>query len=397
MVTKVVTVERKTKKRLDHARIKEQLEKCSGIALKGQRGKGWTFSIGRLTLPDPAADLKAYSCKITFSTTMNRASLEEKFPAIVKRLAEAGCAGTLKPHPWRVIDPPGYVGIAEQAVVEYARTEELKVKADEPKELGSVNLEMGNHFERMYGRDAQIRRVMDALLVSESTGWKKRANTLLDGNPGCGKTEIMLCTRGMLGEEGQAWWWLDATSMTKAGALEMILESKYVPPVLFVEEIEKCPEEMLRWLLGVMDTRGEIRRTNYRVGNQAKNVRMVVIASANNVKILKNMMSGALYSRFQNRVYCPEPDRVIARQILAREVAELKGRMEWIEPALQFGYDEWCIRDPRDLINIVRTGRNRLLDGTAQKDYVETMHPMDKRLLLKRKKKLEARSKPLSA
>jgi SpoVK/Ycf46/Vps4 family AAA+-type ATPase len=186
----------------------------------------------------------------------------------------------------------------------------------------------------------------------------------------------------MLGKEGEAWQWFDATSMTKAGALEQLIEADVVPPVLFIEEIEKCEENALRWLLGVMDMRGMIRRTNYRVGNQAKNVRMVVIATANDVKLLKSMMSGALYSRFQNKVYCPRPSREIMEKILLREMEDIGGKPEWVDATLKFGVDVWGMTDPRDLITICSCGADNLLNGKFQKDYEATMHPLEKQQLL---------------
>jgi SpoVK/Ycf46/Vps4 family AAA+-type ATPase len=172
--------------------------------------------------------------------------------------------------------------------------------------------------------------------------------------------------------------------MTKAGVIELVMESDTVPGVLFIEEIEKCPENDLRWLLGVMDVRGQIRRTNYRVGNQAKNVRMVVIATANDVNLLRTVMAGALYSRFQNKIYCAPPDRQIMEQILLREVKEIKGDPKWIEPTLEFAVDKWCMDDPRDIITILSCGGERLLSGKYQIDYEATMHPLERKHLEKK-------------
>jgi MoxR-like ATPase len=262
--------------------------------------------------------------------------------------------------------------------------------------LATVNLEPGDHFNRIYGREPQIRRTFDALMLAERTGWNKRRNTLFDGPPGCGKSETMLSFAKMLGKEGEQWLWFDAPNMTKAGAVELIISAPRVPPILFIEEIEKVEEAALRWLLGVMDIRGEVRRTNYRVGNEAKNVRMFVVASANNVKLLKTVMSGALYSRFQNRIYFPEPDRDIMSQILRREVAEIEGEEAWVEPALKFGYDRWGMRDPRDLINIVSVGGKRLLDNSAQKDHEKTMHPFDKISLFRSMKRRDKTAEKLA-
>jgi hypothetical protein len=121
--------------------------------------------------------------------------------------------------------------------------------ADEPKILGEVNLEPGQHFSRIYHRDAQVNRILDALRLAQRTDWVKRTHFLLDGDPGSGKSEIMLAFAGMLGAENREWRWFDATSMTRAGAIEEVMRFPVVPPVLFIEEIEKWEEAGLRWLL----------------------------------------------------------------------------------------------------------------------------------------------------
>lgn len=250
--------------------------------------------------------------------------------------------------------------------------------------IGEINLNFPpDAFSRIYGREAQIRRLTDAVSLGRDTHWSKRKHTLFLGPPGCGKTETMLTFAHLLGEEGKAWLWFDATGTTRAGAIEMLMRSPTVPPVLFVEEIEKTQESSLRWLLGVMDERGEIRRTNYRVGNQVKAVKLCVVATCNNEGLLKGMDAGALYSRFANRVYCPEPSRDVLRKILQREVAELHPGEDfhndrWVEATLEFGYDKLNVRDPRELINMVLCGRDRLLDGSYQKDFEETLSPWDR-------------------
>lgn len=391
MATKRIIVERRTKKRLSGEQVLAQLRKCCDTAMKSGRGSGWSYQIERQKIPfrDDRADVLVHQVTIRFDQIHNRESVGAKWPKIVQRFAEAACAGQLKANPWRVTTPTGYADLADKAIGEATKSANLRVMADEPKELGTVNLEPKDNFVRVYNRMPQINRVMDALRLAQRTNWVKRTHTLFDGPPGCGKSEIMLGLRSMLGEENRAWRWMDATSMTKAGAIEEIIESSVVPPVLFLEEIEKCEEAALRWLLGVMDTRGEIRRTNYRVGNQAKNVRMVVIASANNVKLLRGLMSGALYSRFQNKVYCPRPDREVMKLILQREITEISGDPAWIEPAIRFGYDKWGMTDPRELIQICSCGAERLMNGSYQRDFEATMHPTEKRALLKAKKRVE--------
>jgi hypothetical protein len=381
-----MVVERRVQKRISPDMVRQQLQRCADLAMKGGRGRGWTYKIGRIEPPDEQGEERVYVATLTFVPTSDRESLQTKWPNICKRFAEAGCAGNLRAAPWVVVSPAGYQQVAAEAHKEQIKAQTRKEKAEEEKTLGEINIVPGDHFKRIFGRDAQIRRILDALSLAKRTEFKKRTHTLLDGEPGGGKSEIMMALADMLGKEGEAWRWFDATSMSKAGAIEEIIENPVVPPVLFIEEIEKTEEQSLRWLLGVMDTRGEIRRTNYRVGNQARNVRMVVIASANDVKLLKSVMSGALYSRFQNKVYCPDPDREIMKQILLREVKEIEGKPEWVEPALEFGYDKWGMRDPRALINILSCGGDRLLNGEYQKDYEKTMHPEDKKELLRKKR-----------
>src|SRR5262245_6544701 len=193
----------------------------------------------------------------------------------------------------------------------------------------------------------------------------------------CGKTELCLTLANALGEEGESWLWFDATSTTKAGALEKLMKAPALPPVLFVEEIEKCQENALRWLLGVMDERGEIRRTNYRVGNESRKAPLTLVATANNVTALEEMDSGAIYSRFGNRVYCLPPDREVVRKILNREISEIGGNSSWAQAALKFGFDDLQIRDCREIQNILLCGRDRLLSGEYQKDFIATMSPQD--------------------
>jgi hypothetical protein len=382
-----IVVERRVMKRGPGDKILAQLDRFASLALKGERGRGWRYAIDKIKKPlrDGDNGLWIYTQTVFFTPTSNRETIAKKWPRIVQRFARAACAGSLRGVPWKVVQPEGYTDLPAHAQDHHGKTGNLHKRADEPKILGHVNLEPDAHFSRIYGREPQINRIFDALKLASRTDWVKRTHTLLDGEPGCGKSEIMKAFANMLGCENEAWRWFDATSMTKAGAIEEIMKSPVVPPVLFIEEIEKCEEAALRWLLGVMDTRGEIRRTNYRVGNQARNVRMVVIATANDVKLLQQVLSSALYSRFQNRIYCPPPDRAIMERILTREMRDIYGRKEWVEPALEFAFDKWGMRDPRSIIAIFSCGGDRLLDGSFQRDYEATMHPHEMQKLLSTK------------
>lgn len=391
-----IIIERRLTKRLADSAVRAQVRHCTDLSLKGGRGRGWTARVAACEAKSDRNGHVVYTAAISYSTTSKRESLEAKWPQIVERFADAGCAGQFKASPWKVIEPTGFGHHAEAAKNKAAKQQKLRELADTPKELAPINLKANGSFDRIYGREAQIRRTFDALHLAVKTDWSRRRHTLYDGSPGCGKTETALAFAKMLGNEGEHWLWFDAPNMTKAGAVELLISSPSVPPVLFIEEIEKVEENALRWLLGVMDVRGEVRRTNYRVGNEAKNVRMLIIATANDVKQLKTVMSGALYSRFQNRIYFPEPDREIMGRILAREIREIGGNEKCIEAALKFGYDRWGMRDPRDLINVATCGGDRLLDGTAQADHENTMHPFDRVSLYRAKKSREKQARRMA-
>lgn len=320
-----------------------------------------------------------FSAKIAFPGKYNdthQAALRTTvLEALILRFDPPWLEDTVEIHPLGIGTP-----VDPAAVIE---------KADPTRPIGEINLDFPpDAFSRIYGREAQIRRLTDAISLGRDTHWNKRKHTLFLGPPGCGKTETMLTFARHLGEEGKAWLWFDATSTTRAGAIEMLMKSPVVPPVLFVEEIEKTHESSLRWLLGLMDERGEVRRTNYRVGNQVKAINMCVVATCNNEQLLKSMDAGALYSRFANRVFCPEPGRDVLEKILLREIAELVPDMtlwpkhhHWVKETLEFAYDDLAIRDPRELINMVLCGRDRLLDGSYQADFKATLSPMDRKQL----------------
>src|SRR5207253_11168735 len=143
--------------------------------------------------------------------------------------------------------------------------------------------------------------------------WRVRSHCLLWGRPACGKTEILLAIERMLGREAVVK--LDATMTSKAGAENLILELDSVPPILLIEELEKCDPANLPWLLGVLDQRGEIVKTVFRNAFR-KETKCLCLATANSLDLLERVHSGALASRFPNKIPCPRPSRAVLEKIL---------------------------------------------------------------------------------
>src|SRR5204863_1375182 len=126
-----------------------------------------------------------------------------------------------------------------------------------------------------------IRLLLDTLGAAHTSDFLVRNHCLLWGRPACGKTEILLAVERMLGPEAVVK--LDATMTSKAGAENLLLELEAVPPVLLIEELEKCDAGNLPWLLGVLDQRGEVIKTNARIGTVRKEARCLCLATVNDL------------------------------------------------------------------------------------------------------------------
>jgi hypothetical protein len=230
------------------------------------------------------------------------------------------------------------------------------------------------YFDHIYGRDEQIEVVMSSIEALEISDCENRFHTVLHGPPACGKTEIVRAFKNMLGEEAVLEY--DATSTTQAGAIKDLNERDVMPKLLVVEEMEKTDENSLRWMLSILDHRGEIRKTNYRETIQ-KEVKLMCLATVNDYELFKKIMYGALASRFTNHLYCDRPNDAILRKILSREIAKVQGDYAWIDPAVEFAL-AMGITDPRKVTSICLCGRENLLDGSYQDKVVACMPPLER-------------------
>ena len=235
-------------------------------------------------------------------------------------------------------------------------------------------VEAGQHFSHLYSLDNQIELVLSAVTEYERSEYANRFHCLLYGEPACGKTEILRSLTRMLGTD--AVMHFDATSTTSAGAKQLLTESARIPPVLCIEEIEKADEVSLRWLLGVLDYRAEVRALKFRQGLVSREIKLLCLATVNDMALFNRMMDGALASRFSHKIYCPRPSRQTLEMILKREVTKVNGNPLWIDAALDYCLKEEETNDPRRIITVCLCGRDRLLNGEYQSLLNKTRKPI---------------------
>lgn len=284
-------------------------------------------------------------------------------------VSQADAKGRSQPgNPWQVtqVDGAEYMPLAPQDMGESISAE-----------IGYAPVLMPSdwrdHFKHLYGLDPHINRVFRSIDNAIKTDFKSRVNSVLVGPPGCGKTDICQTWKGILGEEAVLEF--DGTSTTMAGAQKELAEREELPRLLLVEEIEKAPEASLSWLLSILDMRGEIRKTTARASaNILRETKMLCIATVNNWELFQRANAGALASRMSNKIFFQRPSRELLEKILIREVGRFDGRMEWIEPTLEF-VERIGTTDPREVIAIMLCGRDALLDGSYQADMEATASP----------------------
>jgi hypothetical protein len=373
----VIRLEKRSSRRLDPAVVRRSIQRIADRALAGGRDKKWSLTggSGRGIEPAETSDGYLYATTFRFSRAgkpVNEDMAQRQFSAVVEIVEKAANGPG-----WSINDgsePPA--GTNGHHVSTGGATERTG-----PKDYANVelNTDLGHHFDHIYDRDSQIRLVNSAVRAAIDSNFEHRFNAVLYGPPACGKTEILNTFARMLGEDAVLRF--DCTSTTKAGAEKILLESAFLPSILIAEEIEKTSEDSLRYMLGLLDHRAEIRKTNFRIGTQSRKVRMLVLATVNDVGLFERMMDGALASRFSHKVYCPRPTREVLRRILEREVVKPGkdgnplGKRSWINPALDYALDREGTNDPRRVLTICLSGGDRLLNGSYQKDLDNARDP----------------------
>lgn len=259
--------------------------------------------------------------------------------------------------------------IKDVIVSRSASSQGWELEGAEKKEYATVKAmppKKTDDFADIYGREPHIGIIEAAINTAVSSNFMIRNHCVLYGPPGTGKSRLMEAIIAKCGGP-DAVVRFDATSLTQAGAEEEIIAAAKVPRFMFLEEAEKTHPDNLRWMIPVLDQRGELIKTNARVGTIRKEAKILTIATVNDMDLFKGVLAGALASRFIIKLFCPPPDRKTLTKILEKELRQIpNAKPEWIEPALDY-CDKYGITDPRDIIGVCTTGQDRLIDGSYQK------------------------------
>lgn len=239
------------------------------------------------------------------------------------------------------------------------------------------------HLGTLYDREPHIRLIHDSAFTHMKSGGKFRTHVLLYGPAASAKTTLLSGFKAMYEQDGvERVMMIDATTTSKAGFETKLLSMAsdgLLPEFIYIEEIEKQMKRVpavFNCLLSIMDSRGTISRTNARIGSVTKETPVTVWATSNDEHFIKSYDSGAIWSRFQRRIKCEAPSRERVIQIVNDKIKNFPdGKAEWIIPAVELGWDYLGSRDPREIVALTLDGKDRLLDGTFQKDIKATTEP----------------------
>jgi hypothetical protein len=407
-----VTLQRKNGKRVDTGVIQNNLNPIINRSTSGTRSN-WTTKPYRVIAPVVPEDdgFYLYKTTITYERRSNRNAdnnrLTNEMNAILSVLQESGQSSRFGDYPWTFSGPPktyGFEAIENpksdaqpdggadnvdlSELVDFDRALSLEDIEIPDVLINGTDADIEKHpaFQGIYGRAAHIRVMFSSIKTMKDTGGMRRNHVLLYGLPGCAKSSLFKGVQTVLGHGG--FLALNANSATRAG-IEAIflrrLKQTGVPPVVFIEEIEKTLEAVLTVWLSMMDERAEVRKVTNNEASRAE-TRVLCFATANDKLLLDRLMGGrpghpgALSSRFTKQLYVPRPSRDMMRRILLRDINLYGGNPLWADKALEIA-DEVGTNDPRIVLAYLDGGERLLTD--KYKEDILTIHRLEKEDLKK--------------
>jgi hypothetical protein len=235
---------------------------------------------------------------------------------------------------------------------------ELKI----PQELltgGDSAINDHEAFRGIYGRAAHIRRGLRAIdafqrsaEIQKQGGKDKlvdlsRNHVLYWGPPAAAKYRILRGFKRLFPKGSH--FTLDAPNATKAGIIRLFRTTfrDACPSLVFVEEIEKVPPDILTVWLAMLDERAEVSKFTHFKQDKVK-VNFLCIATCNDRNLLNTVHKGSLGSRFGHQIYVPRPNTDEMRLVLQDRVREIGGNNSWVEVCLSL-MKEFDTDDPREV------------------------------------------------
>lgn len=371
MIKHTIRISKDADQRLQEGPNQRSLDTLlAGVNTAFRTSKGWKVLYARrVGVPwvQHEGTEKKYAYYVDLEVTCDKNRPDSEFQDIVRSLDNRGKSQPGPGSKWRVIQVESRKYEAKKQYGEQKSDQEVTYH-----DL-SIPPNWKSFFTPLYGLESHVNIVHQSIRAAIKSDWRNRFHGVFIGDPGCGKSHLCSCIKDALGEDSVLEF--DATSTTAAGAIRELTERDRLPRIMVVEEIEKALQETLSWMLSVLDLRGNITKTTFRARIQS-DARMLCFATVNNKALFESLNSGALASRFSNKLHFARPSWEMIARILAREIDEVGGKHTWIEPTIEYARIR-NITDPRQLIAIALCGEDQLLTGRYQKQLDETSEVVD--------------------